>query len=84
LIKNIPRPFPAVSLSKLWEQDRVMSQNEDMRLTGLANASLTRQLMHNIMFGNMLGAGDSSDDDDDEDDDSSDDDDDSDSNISAL
>ncbi|KAJ2076314.1 hypothetical protein GGI16_008418, partial [Coemansia sp. S142-1] len=71
IIKHIPRPFPAVSFSKLWEQGRVMSQNEDMRLAGLANATLTRQMMHNIMFGNMFGADDSSDDDDDDDDDSS-------------
>ncbi|KAJ2053907.1 hypothetical protein H4S04_000376 [Coemansia sp. S16] len=73
IIKHIPRPFPAVSFSKLWEQGRVMSQNEDMRLAGLANATLTRQMMHNIMFGNMFGADDNSDnsDDDDDDDDSS-------------
>ncbi|KAJ1670390.1 hypothetical protein GGF38_001560 [Coemansia sp. RSA 25] len=80
-IKHIPRPFPAVSLSKLWEQSRVVSQNEDMRLTGLANASLTRQMMHNIMFRNMFGAGGGSDDDDD---DSEDDEDSTSSSISAL
>ncbi|KAJ2742613.1 DNA polymerase zeta [Coemansia sp. BCRC 34301] len=66
-IKHIPRPFPTVSLSKLWEQGRIVSQNEDMRLTGLANSSLTRQMMHNIMFRNMFGAGDDSDDDSDDD-----------------
>ncbi|KAJ2898452.1 hypothetical protein GGI21_004862, partial [Coemansia aciculifera] len=61
-IKHIPHTFPAVSLSKLWEQDRIMSQNEDMRLSGLTNASLTRQMMHSIVFRNMFGTGDSSDD----------------------
>ncbi|KAJ2492023.1 DNA polymerase zeta [Coemansia sp. RSA 2050] len=61
IIKHIPRPFPAVSSSRLWERGRVMSQNEDMRLTGLANASLTRS----YILGNLLGAGNSSDDDED-------------------
>ncbi|KAJ2001863.1 hypothetical protein H4R26_003902, partial [Coemansia thaxteri] len=54
--RHIPRPFPAVSTSRLWEHGRIASQNEDMRLSGLANASLTRQIMHSVIFSNMFGA----------------------------
>ncbi|KAJ2380182.1 hypothetical protein H4S02_006810, partial [Coemansia sp. RSA 2611] len=75
IIKHIPRPFPAVSSSRLWEQGRVMSQNEDMRLTGLTNASLTR----GFILGSLLGTDSSSSSSDDDDGDSS-----SSSNISIM
>ncbi|KAJ1645294.1 hypothetical protein LPJ64_003104 [Coemansia asiatica] len=52
--KSIEREFPAVSESRLSNKDTIIGENEDMRFTGLAHTSLTRQIMTNIMLGSMF------------------------------
>ncbi|KAJ1887638.1 hypothetical protein LPJ66_009010 [Kickxella alabastrina] len=62
LVRSVPRTFPAVSESCLGDMAQIISQNEDMRLSNLAHASLTNQIMTNMLLGNLFGNAESGDD----------------------
>ncbi|KAJ1991802.1 hypothetical protein GGI25_003162 [Coemansia spiralis] len=53
---RIPRVYPAVSMNNLDTMDQIISNNEDMRVTGLAHSSLTAQIMNSIIFSGLYGA----------------------------
>ncbi|KAJ1943586.1 hypothetical protein FBU59_002866 [Linderina macrospora] len=55
-VQHIPRSFPAVSESELANKAQIVSANQELRLNGITNASLTHRLMSNIFFGAMLGS----------------------------
>ncbi|KAJ1773086.1 hypothetical protein LPJ74_000825 [Coemansia sp. RSA 1843] len=54
--------YPAVSTNKIEEKAQIMSHNEDMRLDGLVQASLSSHIMNRILLGGLVSVqGDSSD-----------------------
>ncbi|KAJ2659947.1 DNA polymerase zeta, partial [Coemansia sp. RSA 1200] len=52
--------FPAVSTNKIDEKARIIGQNEEMRLNGLAHASLSNHIMNSILLGGLAGVQDDS------------------------
>ncbi|KAJ1816503.1 hypothetical protein LPJ75_002003 [Coemansia sp. RSA 2598] len=55
--KDVDRRFPVISKSRLDNKEAIIDENEDMRFTGLAHTSLTRQIMTNIVLGSMFSGG---------------------------
>ncbi|KAJ2555668.1 hypothetical protein EV175_002211 [Coemansia sp. RSA 1933] len=51
---SVTYSYPAVSTNRIGEKTQIVSHNEDMRLDGLAQASLSNHIMNRILLGGIL------------------------------